>query len=256
MEKNPIIVIAETENHEFYHALPLWDERVEVYPVANPPHHNGSLCADLVLIDCGFDDDRGLCLLREIKLRHPEIPVMFVTDAGSEETAVAVLRSGARDYFKKPVDLLEFRNNIVDFLAIKRTGFWGKRRIFLADKADDALKPDTQANGDLPSNLLRTIRYIKENYSRPISVDQMAQEGGLSKCHFCREFKKSTGQTPMNFLARLRIKRSKEFLRKNLPVSTIAMKVGFNDLSSFNRHFRKFVGVTPTEFRDSLRNDS
>ncbi|HZV82087.1 MAG TPA: helix-turn-helix transcriptional regulator, partial [Geobacteraceae bacterium] len=85
---------------------------------------------------------------------------------------------------------------------------------------------------------------------------QMAHEGGVSKYHFCREFKKSTGMTPMNYLARLRIKRSKEFLRKNLPVSTIAMKVGFNDLSSFNRHFRKFVGLTPTEFRDSLHSDS
>jgi len=255
MEKDPIIVIAEPENHEFYRALPLWEERIEIYPVANPPHHNRSLCADLLLIDCGFDDDLGLCLLREVKLRHPEIPVMFITDAGSEETAVAVLRSGARDYFKKPVDLLEFRNSIADFLAVKRTGFWGKRRTFIADRADDVARQDTPAIGDLPTNLLRTIRYIKENYAQPISVDQMAQEGGLSKCHFSREFKKSTGMTPMNYVARLRIKRSKEFLRKNLPVSTIAMKVGFNDLSSFNRHFRKFVGLTPTAFRDSLRSD-
>lgn len=256
MEKNPIIVIADPENHDFYHALPLWDERIEIYPTANPPHYNVSLCADLVLIDCGFDDEQGLCLLREVKQRHPELPVMFVTDAGSEKTAVAVLRSGARDYFKKPVDLLEFRNNIADFLAIKRTGFWGKRRIFLANRANDPEKQDAQTAGDLPKNLIRTIRYIKDNYAQPLSVEQMAQQGGLSKCHFCREFKKSTGMTPMNYLARLRIKRSKEFLRKNLPVSAIAMKVGFNDLSSFNRHFRKFVGLTPTEFRDSLQSGS
>lgn len=255
MEKNPIIVICDQENYEFYRALPLWDERVELYPANNPPHHNGSLRADLVLIDCSFDDDRGLRLLREIKLRYSEMPVMFVTSAGSEETAVVALRSGARDYIKKPVDLLAFRNNVVNFLAIERGG-GGERRSFLADRSDAAVNPDTQGIGDLSTNLLRSIRYIKDNFAQPLSIDLMAQEGGLSKCHFCRVFKKATGMTPMLFLSRLRIKRSLDFLRKNLPISTIAMKVGFNDLSSFNRHFRRIVGLTPTKFRNSLYKDS
>ena len=245
MKKNPIIVIADPENHEFYRALPLWEERVEIYPVANPPHHNGPLCADLILIDCSFDDDLGLCLLSEVKLGNPEIPVIFVTNAGSEETAVAAFRIGARDYIKKPIDLLEFRNNVVNFLDIKRAGFWGKSRRYLVDRAIAALKTNTPAIGDLPANLLRAIRYIKENFAQPISLDLMAQEGGLSKCHFCRKFKKATGMTPMYFLSRMRIKRSKEFLRKDLPVSTIAMKVGFNDLSSFNRHFRRSLSASP-----------
>jgi AraC family transcriptional regulator len=256
MEKNPVIVIADPETHEFYRTLPLWDERVEIYPVATPPHHNGPLQADLVLVDCGFDDERGLCLLMEVKQRNPEIPVMFVTEAGSEEAAVAALRSSARDYIKRPVDLLEFRNIIVNFLVTKRSGFWGKKRRYLADRAIAALKTNAPVIGDVRENLLRSIRYIKENFARPISLDLMAHEGGLSKYHFCREFKKATGMTPMQFLSRMRIKRSKDLLRKGLPVSTIAMKVGFNDLSSFNRHFRSFVGLTPTEFRNSLRKDS
>ena len=256
MERNPVVVIADPDTHEFYRALPLWDERVEIYPVAAPPHHDGPLRADLVLIDCGFDDDRGLSLLREVKLRHPEIPVMFITNAGSEETAVAVLRIGARDYIKKPVDLLEFRNNVANFLATKRDGSWGKRRRYLADRAAAPVKKDELEISELPENLIRAIRYIKENFAQPICVDQMAREGGLSKCHFCREFKKATEMTPMYFLSRMRIKRSKDLLRKNLPVSTIAMRVGFNDLRSFNRHFRSLVGLTPTEFRKSLRKDS
>lgn len=256
MEKKPIIVICEQENHEFYRALPLWDEQVELFPAAKPLQHAGSLHADLVLIDCSFDDERGLRLLKEIKLSHPEIPVMFVTNAGSEKAAMVALRNGARDYIKKPVDLLEFRNTVANFLAIKRASWWGKRRHFLAERTDPVVNPDTRPIGDLPANLLRSIRYIKENYAQPLTVDQLAQEGGLSKCHFCRVFKKATGMTPMLFLTKIRIKRSQEFLRKNMPVSAIAMKVGFNDLSSFNRHFRRFVGLTPTEFRNSLCKDS
>ncbi len=256
MEKNPVIVIADPETHEFYRTLPLWDERIEIHPADAPPRRNGSLCADLVLVDCGFDDERGLCLLVEVKQKNPEIPVMFVTSAGSEETAVAALRGGARDYIKRPVDLLEFRNIVVHFLDIRRSGFWGKRRRYLADRAIAALHASKPSFGDVPANLLRSIRYIKEHFTQPISLDQMAKEGGLSKCHFCREFKKTTGMTPMQFLSRMRIKRSKDLLKKDLPVSTIALKVGFNDLSSFNRHFRSFVGLTPTEFRNSIRKDS
>lgn len=252
MEKNPVVVIADPETHDFYRTLPLWDERIDIYPAAGSPHRGLPLRADLVLIDCGFDDERGLCLLRELKVCNPEVPVMFVTNAGSEETAVSALRCGARDYIKKPVDLLEFRNNISQFLATKRAAFWGKRRRYLAAGVADA----GHDADDLPANLLRAMRFVKENFARPLSLDQIAQEGGLSKCHFCREFKKSTGMTPMLFLARMRIKRSKELLRRNIPVSAIAMKVGFNDLSSFNRHFKRFVGLTPTSFRDSLRKDA
>ncbi len=254
MGKNPVVVIADPEAHEFYRALPLWDERVEIYPVADPPHLDGPLCADLVLIDCGFDDGRGLRLLRELKLSHPEVPAMLITGAGSEETAVAALRIGARDYIKKPIDLLAFRNNVVHFLAIKRDGAWAKRRRFMIEMTVPGQKESFRTS-DLPENLLRSIRYIKENFAQPLSVDEIAREGGLSKCHFCRKFKEATEMTPMHFLSRVRIKRSKELLTKDLPVSTVAMRVGFSDLSSFNRHFRKFVGVSPTEFRKSLRKD-
>lgn len=248
MERNPIVIIADPETHDFYHAMPLWSEQVEIYPVPNPPRHNGPLRADLVLIDCAFDDVRGLRLLREVKLSHPEIPVMFVTDAGSEKTAVAAFRGGALDYIKKPVDILEFRNDIANFLTTKRAGF--------RDALSSRTRPDTLKVSDVPTNLLRSIRYIKENFDKPITLDLMAQEGGLSKCHFCREFKKATGMTPMHFLSRMRIKRAKDLLSKDLPISSIAMKIGFNDLSSFNRNFKMFVGLTPTEFRNSLGKDS
>lgn len=251
MDKKPIIVIAVPDACEFYRAIPLWDERIEVYPAAAPPHHRKQLHADLAIIDCCFDDERGLQLLREMKLNHPAMPMIFMTDAGSEDAAIAAFRIGARDYVKKPVNLVEFRNALADFLAVKRSGSLGVRRRFIADR-----NPRDRANSDLPANLLRAVRFVKENFARPVSIDQMAQEAGLSKCHFCRVFKKATNMTPMHFLSRMRIKRSRDLIRKDLPISTIAIKVGFNDLSSFNRHFKRFTGQTPTQYRDSLQRNS
>lgn len=250
MDKKPVVIIADPESTDFYRALPMWDEHLELYTTAETPHKARHLNADLVLIDCGFDDETGLSLVREIKINHPGIPVMLLTDAGSEETAVKAFRLGVRDYIKKPIGMLELRDNVAKFLFVKRT-FWRKGHPYIGEKHENVAKLSRSAQNDLSPNLLRVVRFIKDNLSQDISADRMAQEAGLSKYHFCREFKKATGLPPMHFLALMRIKRSKEYLRKNLPVSTIAMKVGFNDLSTFNRHFKKFTGQTPTAYRNS-----
>ncbi len=252
MDKKPVIIISEPESLDFYRALPLWDENLELYPAAKAPHRSRPLNADLVLIDCGFDDEAGLGLVSEIKHDHPGIPVMLLTDAGSEETAVKAFRLGVRDYIKKPVGMLELRDALTKFLLVKRT-HWKKGHPYTGDKVEDAARPSRVKQKDLSPNLLRVVRFVKDNLSRDISVEQMAREAGLSKCHFCREFKKATGQPPMHFLSLMRIKRSKEYLRKNLPISAIAMKVGFNDLSTFNRHFKRFTGQTPTAYRNIIQ---
>lgn len=251
VQKDPILIIADLEDQDLYSALPLWDEQVEFYTPNAASRRSQRFRADLIIVDCGFDDERGVEMLRDLTRSNPDLPVTFITGAGSERTAVEVFRLGAQDYIKKPIDLLTFGNKVRHFLETKRgclPGLWRSE-----DATDPHLPgPGTTKSADLPPNLLRCIHYIKENLAEPITLEAMAQEGSLSKYHFCREFKKSVGMTPMQFLARIRVKRSKDLLRKSLPISTIAMKVGFNDLSAFNRQFRKLVGRTPTDFRKSL----
>ncbi len=83
MEKKPVVVISDPENLEFYRALPLWDENVEIHSTANYPNNAMPINADLVLIDCGFDDQQGLRILMETKSHYPDVTVMFITDSGS-----------------------------------------------------------------------------------------------------------------------------------------------------------------------------
>lgn len=251
VQKDPILIIADLENQNLYSALPLWDEQVEFYTPNAASRRSQRFRADLIIVDCGFDDEIGVEMLRNLALKNPGIPVTFITGAGSEQAAVEVFRLGAQDYIKKPIDLLAFGNRIRQFLERKRGCHLDRWRL------EDATDPPLPRAGitkavDLPPHLLRCIRYIKENLAEPLTLEAMAQEGSLSKYYFCREFKKNIGMTPMQFLARIRVKRSKDLLRKSLPISTIAMKVGFNDLSAFNRQFRKLVGQTPTDFRKSL----
>jgi AraC family transcriptional regulator len=255
MNHKSVFVISERENFDYYRAIPLWEQQVEFHPIDCPTHLIQQGNPDLLLIDCGFDECRGLSLLHEIKATRPEIMVILVTDAGSEETAVKAFRLGARDYFRKPVDLFELKVTIEKLQKIRRIGL-EKRAPSLppeAGKPDDSSERIFPAGNDIPTNLLRLISFIEKNLSEPLTIDRLADEAGVSRFHFCRVFKKAVGMSPISFLTFMRIERTKALLRKSIPVSTVALKAGFNDLSNFNRQFKRQTGLSPTAYRDSLK---
>jgi DNA-binding NtrC family response regulator len=60
---------------------------------------------EIVVIDCGQNPLKGLNLLKEIKTKRPDIPVIFVTEESSEEIVIKAYKAGAREFFKKPLDV-------------------------------------------------------------------------------------------------------------------------------------------------------
>jgi AraC-like DNA-binding protein len=82
------------------------------------------------------------------------------------------------------------------------------------------------------------------------SLAAFAREAAMSPYHFLRVFRDVVGMTPHQFVLRTRMHRAAVRLkRSDEPVSAIAFDAGFNDLSTFNRRFRRIVGITPTAFR-------
>jgi AraC family transcriptional regulator len=113
---------------------------------------------------------------------------------------------------------------------------------------------DSRAQPDNPNGLSRralglTHEYIVENLGEPVTLDDLAQVIGLSRFHFARQFRRSTGESPMRYVQRCRIESAKRLLRHGeLLMTEIAVNVGFCDQSHFSRSFRKLVGMTPREF--------
>lgn len=251
MDDTTIFVITERENFEYYRTI-LGEQSVECHPIDAYSHFVQRKTSGLLLIDCGLDVRTGLNLLYEIKVTQPEIMLIFITDAGSEETAVMAFRLGARDYFKKPFNLFALKETIDKLQIIRRRA--QEKRVPLQNASPaDFLKRFFPAESEIPVNLLRVITYNERHLSEPLTLDQLAEEAGVSRFHFCRVFKKALGMSPMNFLTLMRVERAKALLRKNTSVSTIALKVGFNDLSNFNRMFKKVSGLTPSAYRDFLK---
>jgi AraC family transcriptional regulator len=105
--------------------------------------------------------------------------------------------------------------------------------------------------GCLSKYQLQTIfDYIHDRLDQNLSLSELADVLSLSQYHFCRLFKQSTGVAPHQYLTRCRIDRAKQLLlHTQLTVTEIAFAVGLNNHSSFTRLFRRYVGMTPKEFR-------
>ncbi|TIO79307.1 MAG: AraC family transcriptional regulator [Mesorhizobium sp.] len=94
------------------------------------------------------------------------------------------------------------------------------------------------------------VRLIELNADRPLSVTELADGTATSPYHFLRTFRHVAGMTPYQFLLRTRLHRAAVRLRtSNEAISTIAFDAGFNDLSTFNRRFRREMGEAPGAYR-------
>lgn len=100
------------------------------------------------------------------------------------------------------------------------------------------------------------MEYIENNYSSDITLEKLAQMAGYSIYHFSRIFKKYNNTTFINFLNRRRIKASEFLLLENgVTITDIAMQVGFQSLTTFNRVFKNINGCTPSEYRRLYRTE-
>lgn len=102
--------------------------------------------------------------------------------------------------------------------------------------------------------ILDSARWIKDNYSNPISVAQAAEYAAMSKRNFQRRFKFEFGMTPLEYLLRTRFEVVCTMLRNtDLPVDKIARRCGMGDGNRLGRLFKERYGMSPTHFRVQQR---
>jgi AraC family transcriptional regulator len=115
-------------------------------------------------------------------------------------------------------------------------------------------RPVRLSRGGLGSARLRRIKeLIHAKIEDDLSLDEMAQAVELSTAHFARMFRKSTGETPHQFVLRRRLERAKAMLRApGARVLCVAVACGFKTQQHFAQVFREAWGVSPTEYRENL----
>jgi AraC-like DNA-binding protein len=110
---------------------------------------------------------------------------------------------------------------------------------------------DLNRGGLSPALKNRICEFIESNIGEKISLDSLSAMAGLSPHHFARAFQQSLGMPPHRYLLRRRLEHVEQMLRDTqLPLSHIALAVGFSDQSHLNRHFRRLTGMSPSLARN------
>lgn len=95
---------------------------------------------------------------------------------------------------------------------------------------------------------------MRDCLEEALTLDELSVEADLSAWHFLRAFRSAFGETPHDFLTRLRLERARELLTiTSRPVTEICFDVGFSSLGSFSTLFRRQIGMSPAQFRRTVR---
>ncbi|MQP68116.1 helix-turn-helix domain-containing protein [Niveispirillum sp. SYP-B3756] len=117
-----------------------------------------------------------------------------------------------------------------------------------------AINPDPALLQRLHPSLRRALTFLGRAYAEPISLAELASQAHASASHLSFLFRTELGLSTRTLLNRIRIQKAQEVLRNlpRLPVTEVALQVGFSDLSHFEKNFRRFVGLTPGQYRRGL----
>ncbi|SDN12164.1 AraC family transcriptional regulator [Afipia sp. GAS231] len=137
-----------------------------------------------------------------------------------------------------------FRQQLTDLLAT---------RLLAAHIGSPTPIPSVRG-GLAPQTLLRAIERLGSDSDADVSLAALASEAGLSRFHFCRAFKESTGLSPHAWLRQYRLEQAMNMLRDtDTPVVSVAAALGYASQTAFAAAFRKLTGETPSEWRRRAR---
>jgi AraC-like DNA-binding protein len=98
--------------------------------------------------------------------------------------------------------------------------------------------------------VLEVARDLEQRYAEPLTLDDMAKNANLSRYHFIRVFQALTGETPRQRLIGIRLRAAADLLiATRMPITQLALQVGFNDISHFNSTFRQAFRMSPRAYR-------
>lgn len=103
---------------------------------------------------------------------------------------------------------------------------------------------------------IRNVEFwLESNWNQPATTAEMAAIAGLGERQFLRRFKSATGKTPVEYLQHLRIEQARHLLETtSSSVSEITWSVGYEDINTFRKLFRRALGLTPNQYRERFTN--
>ena len=193
---------------------------------------------ELVFSDIRMPGLSGLELLQKLNERKIGTKVIFVSGYSEFEYAREAVRGGALDYLVKPIEQ-EKLNEVLNRILHEE---------ILGDEPENEIKPVEN------TGLKQVIQEIKENYTKDITLTELADKYQVSASYLSGLIKSELGLPFSEYLASRRIQKAKELLAdETLSIDAIAEMVGYKDYFYFTKVFKKTEGISPSKYRKSIR---
>ncbi|SNS06197.1 Signal transduction histidine kinase [Hymenobacter mucosus] len=206
---------------------------------------------DFIISDVMMPRSDGLELCQKIK-QHPKtthIPVLLLTARTAETHELEGLGMGADDYMSKPF-------NPILLQAKAATMLRNRRKLQEYYQRQILLEPTEIVVADADRQFLENAMHVVEQHldDAEFSVQVLVREVGMSQSVFYRRIKSITGQTAVEFIRDVRMKRAAQLLAQtNMRVSEVAFQVGIEDAKYFRKAFQKIYSLTPSEYAKQHR---
>ena len=164
-------------------------------------------------------------------------PISMYIPKAEADPFQQIIREIQTNLSEEPLNYVAYVNSLVTILAISLLRFAANNNINLTP---------TKCN----TSMLAALAYIDNNISQHITLQDVAAAAMLSPSYFSSSFKRYTGYSLIDYTNAKRVRLASKLLlnERNMSISEIAMRVGFNNMSNFNRAFRKYIGCTPSEY--------
>lgn len=224
---------------------------------------------DIILMDIKMPGINGIEAIEEIKRANELTEIIITTAYDNFDYASKAVTLGARDYLLKPVRasvLIESVNKLIDRIAKRHERM--EKAVEISQKYEDAvasLERIKKIYGDFLTNqnevgsgdendeyITKADKYIRENFHKDITLEDIAKEVNLSQYYFSHLYKEKKGVTFIDTLTTVRITKARELILKGgMSVGDIAVSVGYHDQSYFSKLFKKITGFSPRGFRQA-----
>lgn len=195
---------------------------------------------DIVITDIKMPEADGLEVCRYIYEKYSEIQVIILSAYTDFEYARKAIRYNVSDYVLK-VSLLE---ELPD--AVKKVTSHLEKQKKELESVLAAEEPKKEAEGLYD----QILSYIDRNYSKKITLNDLAQELHANSSYLSRLFKQKSGMNLFDRILQKRIEKAKEYMETTeWKIYEISQAVGFEDTGYFSRVFKKYSGISPKEYK-------
>lgn len=211
---------------------------------------------DILFSDISMPGIDGLTMIASLKSQLPMMEITILTGFRDFDYAQKAIRLGVSRFLLKPSKMDELEEAVSAMVLNLKENEKQRSMEEIDGKGEEALSNEADENnceavaGSFIVN--NAIAYIEENYTQKLRLQDVADQVYCSQWHLSKLLNRYKNQSFSDILNNIRIEKAKEMLKDpSLRIGDIAENVGFLDMAHFSRVFKKQVGVSANEYRNS-----